>query len=196
MLRRYILKTGWVVFLVVLVTTAVQLAHAHTRTEVGPYAIVVGWAQEPPIIGERNALVIEITQDEQPVTGVEATLDAELIYGGRQFRVNLVPTAEPGVYTADIFPTVRGQYGIRLFGAINDVEVDVVVEPEEVFPADRLHFPQPQPDPIELQKELQTIQEELQAELASARLLALAGLGIGLAGLLMAVLAFWQQRKS
>ena len=36
---------------------------AHERVEVGPYVIIVGWETEPVIVGERNALFFEITED-------------------------------------------------------------------------------------------------------------------------------------
>ena len=79
--------------------------------------------------------------------GVEATLDAELQYAGRTFRANLEPTETPGIYTAEFLPTVRGQYSIRLvWDRIGELEVDEIVEPEEVFPASRLQFPETQPD--------------------------------------------------
>ncbi|NJN43674.1 MAG: hypothetical protein HC806_02355 [Anaerolineae bacterium] len=31
-------------------------ALAHTRVEAGPYVIIVGWQEEPVIVGERNAV--------------------------------------------------------------------------------------------------------------------------------------------
>jgi hypothetical protein len=150
-------------------------AHAHTRVEVGPYALIVGWVSEPPIVGERNALYIEILENEQPLTGAEATLDGELQYGDRTFRVNLNPTSEPGIYHAELFPTVRGQYALRLFGTLGETDVDETIEPEEVFAASRLHFPEPQPDPRDLQQEI----AQLQSDLQTARALAIGGLLVG-----------------
>lgn len=52
-----------------------------SRVEIA-YAIVVGWLAEPPIVGERNALTIEITENELPVTGAEGTLDVEVLAAG------------------------------------------------------------------------------------------------------------------
>ena len=74
---------GWTtaVFLALIcLSFATNTALAHTRVEVGPYAFVIGWLQEPAIVGERNALTIEITEDEQPVSGAEATLVAYVMY--------------------------------------------------------------------------------------------------------------------
>lgn len=167
-----------------------QSALAHTRVEIGPYVVVVGWLVEPPIVGERNALTVAITREDQPVEGAEATLNAEMLYAGRTFRVNLNPTATPGLYTAEIFPTVRGQYAVRLFGTLGDVAVDEVIEPEEVFPADRIQFPEAQPDPRALQEEITALESELQ----TARVLAMAGLGVGALGLILAAFSLFRRR--
>lgn len=168
-----------------------QAVFAHTRTEVGSYVIVVGWRAEPAIVGERNALVVEVLdQSGNPVNGVDSTLDVEVEYGGRTFRSNLVATPTDGYYTAEIFPTVRGQYAVRLFGMIEDEDVDVVVEPEEVFDASRIQFPEPLPSTRDLQSEVAT----LQADLKAARTMGYAGLGVGVLGLGLALLSLRRKR--
>ena len=184
------IATVAILLAVILIVVSARSALAHTRVEVGPYVIVVGWLVEPPIIGERNALTVAITREDQPVEGVEATLDAELLYAGRSFRTNLNPTETPGLYTAEIFPTVRGQYAVRLFGSLEDMAIDEVIEPEEVFPADRIQFPEPQPDPRELQEDITALELELQ----TARTLALAGVGIGVLGLVVAAFGLFRRR--
>ena len=189
---RLFLLVAAAVFLTLLgLTQTTQTALAHTRVEVGPYAIVVGWLAEPPIVGERNALTIEITENELPVAGAEATLDVEVLYGGRTWRVNLNPTNTPGLYTATLFPTVRGQYTVRLFGALPNAEIDVPVDPEEVLPASNLHFPQPLPDTIALQEQV----NQLQAELQSARTLSYLGGGVGLLGVALGLVGLLRRRS-
>lgn len=168
-----------------------QTALAHTRVEVGPYAIVIGWLQEPPIVGERNALTLEITEDEQPVSGAEATLDVEVLYAGRTWRVNMNPTTTPGLYTATLFPTVRGVYTTRLFGTLGSTEVDVELDPEEVMPASNLQFPQALPDTITLQEQV----NQLQAELQAARTWAFVGSGAGLAGIAVGLVGLLRRKS-
>lgn len=165
---------------------------AHERVEIGPYVVIVGWVNEPAIVGERNALFVEITENEQPVVGVEATLDAELIYAGQAFRSNLNPSTVPGQYTVEFFPTVRGQYSVRLFGAIGETEMEEIIEPEEVFSAARIQFPEPEPSIRELQRETQQQLNELSAQLRTAQLIGYLGVGIGLIG---AVVAVWSTRR-
>lgn len=167
-------------------------AFAHGRVEVGPYAIVIGWLQEPPIVGERNALTIEITEDEQPVSGAEATLDVEVLYAGRTWRVNMNPTQTPGLYTAVLFPTVRGTYTTRIFGTLGDTDVDVELDPEEVLPASNLQFPQPLPDTIALQEQV----DQLQADLQTARTWAFLGVGVGGLGIVLGLAGLLRRKSS
>ncbi|MAU00609.1 MAG: hypothetical protein CL608_25985 [Anaerolineaceae bacterium] len=173
-----------------------KMALAHERVEIGPYVIVVGWVNEPAIVGERNALFLEITENDEPVTGVEATLDAELLYGGRTFRSNLTPSLTPGQYTVEFIPTVRGQYDVRLFGSIEDTDLDEVVAPEEVFSADRIQFPEPEPSVRELQRETQQQIDELEARLQTAQLVAYIGVGVGLVGIALAIWSLRRKQKT
>jgi hypothetical protein len=57
----------------------------------------------------------------------------------------------------------------------------VPVDPEEVLPASNLQFPQPLPDTIALQEQV----NQLQAELQSARTLSYLGGGLGLLGIVL-----------
>lgn len=184
---------GWITavgVLVALLLAGTQTVLAHERVEVGPYVMIVGWQIEPPIVGERNALSVEITEDEEPVTGVEATLDVELVYATETFRANLNPTGTPGLYTVDIFPTVRGQYGVHLFGTLGETAVDVTVEPEEVFPGSRIQFPEPLPDSRDLQKQVTA----LETDLRSAQTITYVALGLAGLALLLAIATFIKKR--
>lgn len=183
--------TAVILFTVLFSAILVNRAHAHTRVEVGPYAIVVGWLVEPPVVGERNAISVEIHEGDQPVAGAEGTLNAEILYAGRSLRANLNPTQTPGLYTADLYPTVRGQYQIRLFGTLGALDVDETIEPEEVFPAARIQFPEAQPDPREMQQQL----DDLAGQLQTARTLAIAGVGVGAVGLLIALFSLLRRQR-
>ena len=173
-----------------------KIALAHERVEIGPYVVIVGWVNEPAIVGERNALFLEITENDEPVTGVEATLDAELLYGGRTFRSNLTPSLTSGQYTVEFFPTVRGQYSVRLFGSIGETELDEVVEPEEVFSAERIQFPEAEPSVRELQRETQQQMDALENRLQTAQTVAYLGAGSGLVGIVLAVWSLRRKQKT
>lgn len=188
--RHYFALLGVGVLVIAGLLGQVTPALAHERVQIGPYTIVVGWLAEPPLVGERNALTIEILQDNTPVTGAEAGLNAEVLYAGLSFRTNLNPTDTPGLYTAELIPTVRGQYNVRLVGRLGDLDVDETIEPEEVFPADRLQFPEAEPEPRQMQVEIVT----LRSELRTARTLALIGLAAGVLGLGLAAVALFRRR--
>jgi hypothetical protein len=164
-------------------------ALAHGRTELGEYVIVIGWRAEPPLVGERNAIIFEITHNEEAVTGLEGTLDMEVTYGGKKFIGDLKPTSQAGWYETDIFPTVKGQYEVRLVGKIENTDVDVVLLPEEVQGGAVLQFPEILP---EARTQAKTI-ESLQAQLAMVQWLAIGGLVLGLVGTALAVVS-WRKK--
>lgn len=167
-------------------------AYAHSRIEAGPYAIVVGWDKEPAIVGERNAVWLEILEGEKPISeAVNVDLEATVFYGGRSFLGFPAPSETPGIFLLDLFPTVRGVYELQLIGTIGGTAVDALVELDEIQPASALQFPENQPDPLTLQTQL----EKTQAQLRTANLLAIAGLAAGLLGLGIAVFALVRRAK-
>lgn len=166
-------------------------ASAHERVEVGPYVIIVGWEREPVIVGDRNALVFEFTENGEPVENIENDIDLVVQYGGQTFRGNLNPTGQPGWYRTEILPTVRGQYEVLLSGQIGDTVLNQVVEPEEVLPAASLEFPERRPEPLALQESV----EGLQAQLQTARLLAVIGIAVGVIGLVVAIVSLVSGRR-
>ncbi len=193
MLLRLRMKTpfllAFLAALALLVVTA-DSALAHDRVEVGPYLLIVGWENEPPIVGDRNFLVIDITKDGEPVEEVEASLNLQVVYGGRTFTSNLNPTLTPGRYHVDMYPTIRGQYILQFSGMIEDLEVEFESEPEEVLPASALQFPETPPDTLELQTEI----DDLAAQLGTARLLAIAGIVVGIIGIAVGAVGLLRKR--
>ena len=168
----------------ILSATHTQSVLAHERVEVGDYVLIVGWQNEPVIVGERNAMLIQVTLNDEPVTGLEVSLDAEVHYAGRELLGNLLLGDAPGVYLVEVYPTVRGQYELRLLGNIGDEDVDLFIEPEEVLPAAVLQFPEALPDTRELQTEI----ENLQAQLTTAYALAAVGIGLGAVGIILSII--------
>lgn len=166
-------------------------ALAHTRIEVGPYVIVIGWENEPVVVGERNALLFEVSRDDEPVEGLESTLELAVLYGGQTFTGNLEPGPTPGTYLAEIIPTVRGQYSLQLTGMIEDLEIDEMVEPEEVLPASVLQFPESPPDARELQASI----DELASQLQTVMILAIVGLGLAAVGIGLAAFSLLKSRR-
>lgn len=170
-----------------------QAARAHTRVEAGPYALVVGWVEEPPIVGAKNAVWLQILEGDTPISNqVRVDLEASIFYGGHSFLGIPTPAEKPGEFVVEIFPTVRGTYELQLTGIIGETSVDILVELDEVQPASALQFPEPLPDPLALQASL----EEAQRQARTANALALAGLVIGVLGLGLGLVSFLRRTKA
>ena len=161
----------------------VQLALAHESITVGDYTLEVGWLNEPPVVGQHNAIVVNVSSgDEQPVEDV-SSLTLTISYGGQQKTLTLEPLDEhsPGQYVASILPTVAGEYSVIFGGTMGDTAVDAETHVEEVQTADTLAFP--------------TV-DSTQPETTSFGMtdwLAITGFVSGLAGLLISIL---NMRKS
>jgi hypothetical protein len=169
-------------------------ARAHERIVSGKYAFVLGWLDEPPIVGLKNAAYVEVSlaADGAPVAGAESTLTARIEFGGRARDLILRPVeGTPGAYAGDFIPTRRGTYTLILAGAIDAQPIDVRGEIEEVASAASLEFPEAQPGASDLQQSL----DALRGEVSSARAFAVAGLAIGAIGLVLAAAAFGRKKR-
>jgi hypothetical protein len=182
----------WGLALIVLAAVLVTgTALAHERIVSGDYAFVLGWLDEPPVVGLKNAALVEVStaKNDQPVEGAEGTLTAQIVYGGKSKELLLRPLeGQPGAYAGDFIPTRRGTYTLKLGGTINGQPIEVSSEIEEVGSLDSLTFPEPQAD---LQKSI----EALQSELSTTRIFAVVGAALGTIGLVLAGVALGRSRK-
>ena len=161
-------------------------ASAHTRVNADPSTLVVGWEQEPVVVGDRNAVWLQILDGDTPIAkDIKVDLEGTILYGGRTFLGIPEPSGEDGVFLIDIFPTVRGTYELQLIGSIGDSPVEVSLNLDEVQPAKAIQFPQEQPDVVQMQTELQ----QTQAQLKTANTLAMAGLVAGILGVAVGVIS-------
>ena len=120
-----------------------QNALAHEGITVGDYDLEVGWLTEPPITGQMNGIIVNVTTgDEEPVEDV-SNLTVSVSYGGQSKSLILQPLGEdtPGQFVAPILPMVQGQYTVHLGGKLGDTDVSADVEPEEVDAPDAIQFP-------------------------------------------------------
>jgi hypothetical protein len=179
--------------LTILLSTAAVAARplAHVRIVSGDYALTLGWLDEPPIVGFKNAALVEAAtaKDDRPVEGAEGSLTAQIDYGGQSKELLLRPVeGQPGVYAGDFIPTRRGTYTLKLGGTINGQPIAASSEIEEVVSPDSLAFPEPQAD-------LQPAINALQSDLSSTRMFAVVGAALGTIGLVLAGVAIGRSRK-
>ena len=176
---------------VLLALAAPFVALAHTSINIGPYTLEVGWVDEPPIVGLKNAVFISITNKDtnQPVEGV-STLEVTISTGGKDRQLEVRPLSEdhPGQYAADFIPTRRGTYTVKLSGKIETTDVNTSADIEEVADASSLEFPEAQVDP---QKSI----DDLRNEISTTRTFAVAGAALGTIGLVLAGVALGRKRR-
>jgi len=140
--KKFLIPACFIVFVAVLISY--QTAFAHTSITVGNYTVEIGWVNEPALVGQQNAIVVNVstTSDHKPVEDVSG-LTVGVSYGGQSKTLTLQPLGEdtPGQFVAPILPTVPGQYTVNWGGKLGTTDVKVDVQPEEVQAADILQFP-------------------------------------------------------
>jgi hypothetical protein len=182
-------KTLWlaVLFTPIALLLHAQPAHAHESITIGDYQIVVGWASEPPVAGQMNAIEIHVsstsTGTEQPVEDI-SSLTMSVSYGGQQKSLTLEPLGEdaPGGFSALLVPTVAGEYRLTFGGRLGDTPVDAETHVQEVQPAETLAFPS-----------LDSTSSGTSA-FGLTGWLAIAGLVSGLAGLTLSIIGLRRDR--
>ena len=83
--------------------------------------MAVGFINEPVFVGDRSGLEFFVSQNGQPVEGLESTVKAEVIQGGNRRDLPVSRRfGEAGAYQSYFFPTVAGAYTFHLTGTLPD----------------------------------------------------------------------------
>jgi len=113
--------------LVALLTTAIGtgVILAHESREVGELTFTVGFLDEPVFSGQKSGLELRVSRGEEPVEGLEESLEAEVTFGTdtRELPIS-AQFGEPGAYRSIFFPTAAGPYTFRIFGEIDGQPID------------------------------------------------------------------------
>src|SRR5215217_5247527 len=178
--------------------TVDALAHVEIDVGDGQYVMEVGFRDEPAYLGQPNALALSVeryaTGGTEPVDDLAATLSAEVSKDGQVMNLSLVPVGD-GEYEAAFLPTAPGDYTFRISGTIGEAPVDESVTSgpttfNSVEPLSAISFPQPLPDPAQLQ----TAVAEANAAASTARTLAIVGIVAGALGLILGAVAVARSR--
>jgi hypothetical protein len=173
-------------------TLSTALAHGHTT--VGDYELVIGFHNEPAYQSEPNGLDLFVTNTKtgEKVNDLADTLKVELLFGSTKKELTIRPQwGEDGAYTADVLPTVAGDYTWHIWGDIKGTPVDVsMTSSPETFSAIRgkaeVAFPAAEATPAELQAQVAAAQQSAQMALivgAAGAALGVAGIVVGFLGL-------------
>jgi hypothetical protein len=175
------------------VAPSISFAHERRTIGGGKYDVVVGWEVEPAYVSQKNGASIRIskagTNPAEPVTGVEKTLKVDIRQGASTKTFDLRAVfGQPGYYSADILPTRDGEYQWTFNGSIGDDKISEKFDTADgkfnkVEAASALEFPIAAPDPAQAAADLQAARSTAQ----SAQTIAMAGVGVGALGLLVAV---------
>lgn len=162
-------------------------ALGHEERDVGDYAFEVGLIDEPVYVGQSSGLEFHVTKGDQPVSGLDETLKAEVIFGQTRRDLPLSEREEdPGWYQSVFIPTAAGKYTFHISGTIegNPVDESFTSSPDgfnEVQEAASGQFPVTLPTAAELSADAKK-----GADAASQVTIALA---LGGAGLVVGLLA-------
>ena len=109
-----------------LIALTVGAVMAHEERAIGDHVFVVGMAEEPVFTGQKSGLEFRVSHDgEEPVEGLEETLQAEVTFGGETRELEISPVfGEPGAYRSVFFPTAAGPYAFRIFGELDGEPFD------------------------------------------------------------------------
>tara|TARA_Y100000780_G_scaffold232028_1_gene260526 strand:+ start:630 stop:1388 length:759 start_codon:yes stop_codon:yes gene_type:complete len=163
----YIVRCSIIVFLTFMLSISVlNSAYAHTEIHVGDITIKTGWINEPPLVGELNAIVLEFKKESKPLIIDPKSLEAEIKYGGVTKILDIEPTQELGLYTSPIIPTRLGSYMIVIQGIVSNNDVDAEIPVEDVEDKKKISFPDISVESTELKNltsQIQSSVNQLQA---------------------------------
>jgi hypothetical protein len=113
-----------VISFALLALTAGSVA-AHEQRTIAGYDVEVGFIDEPVFVGQRSGLEFFVSKDNQPVTGMESTVKAEVIKDGQTRQLPITARdGSPGAYESVFIPTVAGPYTFHLTGTMGGQPID------------------------------------------------------------------------
>ena len=169
-----------------LLLSLAPLAAAHGHASAGGFNFVIGWSDEPALVGQPNGVQLFVYDaDDKPITDIPADAISVVVStaGQDSAAMALSPAFDveegfgtPGEYSTDIIPTAPGDYTFHFTGTIHGKAVDVSMSSGDdtfdgvVAPGD-LEFPEKQPTLTEVGTRLDRIDgriETLQSAVPAA----------------------------
>ena len=174
---------------VTLVATAWALAlspatAAHDRIAAGPVMLTVGWAEEPPLSGFKNAVEVDVsTAAGVPVSEVAGPPTVEVSFGDEAIVLPLLPAERQGSFQAVLVPTRPGVYTFHVMGTVKKRPINATSTCSEatfecVVDASDVQFPAKEPSSGQLADRIERALPRAERAVETAdesRRLALAG---------------------
>jgi len=195
-------------------------AAAHEERTVGKYHFVVGFGDEPTYAGEKNSVILLLSDaKDKPVTDLTDTLKVAVTTGSAEpLQLSMEPNFEvgefgtPGDYRAWFIPTTPGAYSFHFTGTIKGQKIDQTFKSgpttfDEAKDPAEIQYPVKQPtggqlatradrETARVDAALATERDQAKDAAASARTLAIIGLVVGALGLIAAIVALARGRRS
>ena len=165
---------------------------AHVPRKVDGLDLELGWASEPPLSGQVNAVQVFVRQGGSAVSTADLKVTAS-VAGKTSDALDAEPVDEsPGEYLATLIPTAVGAYTFHLTGTAGGKKIDQLFTPkegiEEVVGTSAYSFPNSPPSNSELASSLADLKDAQDSDKSTQRtimIVAIAGLALAVIGLLM-----------
>lgn len=123
-----------------------QISFAHISKTFGNTTIEAGWLSEPPLAGELNSIVLQVssgaTDEQTPVANALANLTLSVKSGTITKVLDFQPSpTTDGGYEGVILPTRVGPYSLVLQGDVKGQKVDSEFKIEDVESISIFSFP-------------------------------------------------------
>jgi len=211
------LKLKFLTLFLLIIPGLAATANAHTVDSVGEYRVEIGWMNEPVVSGETNAIEFYVSPLEpnldledqvfkNGITGLKKTVKIQLIYKDQSITLPLSPDHNvPGKYHAFVNPTISGFYQANILGTIEDTPISLSMHPPKVDERAYIEFPEPSDLTITqmidghtaLIADIKDLKESVNnLEEAQPNNVGYAGIGVGIIGIAIAVVAIIKSRKA
>ncbi|GHO43177.1 hypothetical protein [Ktedonospora formicarum] len=191
-------------------------AFAHEKRNVGKYTFVVGFLEEPAYANAKNGLDLTICDGNicnytmkdgvkvvaNPVENAEQSLKAEVSQGGAQPMALTLGArfGNPGKYAAYFLPTAEGAYTFHIYGTLNGQKIDekFTSGPNTFGETQKLAtYPSSSTNTASTDDNAALTQQlkDAQASAQTATTLGIAGIVVGLAGIVLAAVAFTRKPR-
>ena len=178
--------------MLVVLLLPVSSVSAHTSFPSGPYIVEIGWLNEPPVAGQPNAIVVNLSAANQASSSAPVKMDysgltLQVAYGGQSKLLTLQPQSEDTPYNlmGVMTPAVMGKYTVtvngKLGGDLGSTPVSITMQPEEVVGLDSVQFP--------------NLAQGQTSQSSASGWMPVAGLAAGILGILLGVIALMRKSR-
>ena len=201
------------------------VAYGHTVDAVGDYRVEIGWMNEPVVSGETNGIEFYVSplepcpEIEDPIKcaesqefkngieGLKKTVKMKLIYKDESITLALSPDHNiPGKYYAFVNPTVSGFYQANMLGTIEDTPISLSMHPPKVEERSYIEFPEPSDITVQqmidghtaLIEDVKDLKDAVDSFEESKQQMDVgyAGIGVGIIGIAIAIVALTKSKKN